>query len=68
MKCRHMTCYQCEDAELVSLREEYEIMREDNARLRKALEGLLKASAPHAQWTAAEHEARIVLEQTGKKL
>lgn len=35
MKCRHMTCYQCEDAELVSLREEYEIMREDNARLTK---------------------------------
>ena len=34
-----MTCYQCEDAELVSLREEYEIMREDSERLRRERDG-----------------------------
>lgn len=37
MECRHMTCHQCEDANLVSLREEYEIMREDNEKLRALL-------------------------------
>lgn len=37
MQCRHTICHQCEDAGLVSLREEYEIMREDNEKLRSLL-------------------------------
>ena len=40
---------------------------DEKAKLRKALEGLFKPSTPYAQWTVAEHEAQIVLEQTGKK-
>lgn len=41
MKCRHTICHQCEDAGLVSLREEYEIMREENEKLRALLAEVL---------------------------
>ena len=58
MKCRHMTCYQCEDAELVSLREEYEIMREDSERLRRERDEA-RACLAFERVTVAELRAEV---------
>jgi hypothetical protein len=49
--------------ETQTLRADNAKLREENARLRAALRGLLKPDGlPYAQWTREMHEAHIALE------